>query len=395
VQPKENGNAQLLRFIRDEHPGEAGIVYVRTRRRADDTAHFLKEKGIDSVSYHAGLSQPERLENQKRFIEANNLVVVATIAFGMGIDKPDVRFVAHLDLPASIESYYQETGRAGRDGRPSDAWMLYSLADVVAMRKLQESSEGEEAFKRLQTRKLDALLGFCETVECRRTALLRYFDEPYPAPCMNCDNCREPVSAWDGTVAAQKALSCVYRTGQRFGAAHLIDVLTGKANERIRRLGHDRIKTFGVGGDLSPVEWRSVFRQLVAGGYLTADMAEIAGFRLNAKSGPILKGELEISLRRDPSGRRSAVKRTNTPRPGPGAMDDGPSRLLFEKLRLVRRKVADDQGLPSYCVFNDKTLREMAARKPATREELLNVTGVGEKKLELFGEIFLAAIREE
>ncbi len=394
VQLKENGKSQLLRFIRDEHPDEPGIVYVRTRRRADETAQWLREKGVDALAYHAGLPQAERQENQKRFIEADRLVVVATIAFGMGIDKPDVRFVAHLDLPSSMESYYQETGRAGRDGNPADAWMLYSLADVVAMRKLLESSEGNEAFKSAQTRKLDALLGFCETVECRRMALLRYFDENYPSPCMNCDNCRVPVEAWDGTVAAQKALSCVYRTGQRFGAAHLVDVLVGKSNERIERLGHDRLKTFGVGEDLSPVEWRSVFRQLVAGGFLTVDPGDIAGFRLNEKSRPVLKGDVPIRLRKDP-GRQPPVKKVKKPRSQPGLSGDDPSRRLFEKLRVVRREVSENLGLPPYCVFHDKTLVEMAALKPVTRDELLSVTGVGEKKLEQFGEIFLNAIREE
>ncbi len=393
VQLKENGKSQLLRFIRDEHPEEPGIVYVRTRRRADETAQWLREKGVDALSYHAGLPQAERLENQKRFIEADRLVVVATIAFGMGIDKPDVRFVAHLDLPSSIESYYQETGRAGRDGSPADAWMLYSLADVVAMRKLLNGSEGNEVFKSVQTRKLDALLGFCETVECRRVALLRYFDELYPTPCMNCDNCRAPVEAWDGTVAAQKALSCVYRTGQRFGAAHLVDVLVGKSNERIERLGHDRLKTFGVGDDLSAVEWRSVFRQLVAGGFLTVDPGDISGFRLNEKSRPVLKGDVPIRLRRDP-GRSPAGKKVKKPRPRPGLSDHDPDRRLFEKLRAVRREVSESLGLPPYCVFHDKTLVEMAALRPATRDELLSVTGVGEKKLEQFGEIFLDAIRE-
>ena len=394
VRLKENAKSQLLRFIRDEHPGEPGIVYVRTRRRADDTARWLLEKGVEAVSYHAGLPPEERTANQKRFIESDRLVVVATIAFGMGIDKPNVRFVAHLDPPASIESYYQETGRAGRDGLPADAWMLYALADVVAMRRLQEGSESDEAFRRLQGRKLDSLLGFCETVECRRTALLRYFDERYPAPCMNCDNCLSPVEAWDGTVAAQKALSCVYRTGQRFGAAHLVDVLVGKSSERVARLGHDALKTFGVGAELSAVEWRSVFRQLVAGGFLTVDAAEIAGFRLNEKSRPVLKGEQRVRLRRDPV-LPAAGKSAKTPRPRSAAGEDGPTRRLFERLRAVRRSLSDELGLPAYCVFHDRTLMEMAALRPSTREALLNVTGVGERKLERFGEVFLDAIRED
>jgi ATP-dependent DNA helicase RecQ len=388
---KENGRNQLYRFIRGEHPGASGIVYVRTRRRADETAAWLRQKGIDALAYHAGLTQPERLENQRRFLDSGRLVVVATIAFGMGIDKPDVRFVAHLDLPASIESYYQETGRAGRDGRPADAWMVYAFADVVAMRKLLESSEGDETFKRIQGRKLDALLGFCETAECRRTALLRYFDESYPAPCMNCDNCLESAETWDATLAAQKALSCVYRTGQRFGAVHLIDVLRGTPNERVRRLGHDAIKTFGVGKDLTAGEWRSVFRQLVSGGYLSVDMGEIAGFRLNEKSRPILKGELKVSFRRD-SLRDAPATSAAKPRPRAEPTNDEPSRRLFEHLREVRHGISQALGLPSYCVFHDKTLQEMAAVKPVTRKQLLDITGVGEKKLERFGEAFLDAV---
>ncbi len=393
VRIKENGRNQLLQFIRGEHPQESGIVYVRTRRRADETADWLRQKGIEALSYHAGLSQQERLENQRRFLDSEKRVVVATIAFGMGIDKPDVRFVAHLDLPASIESYYQETGRAGRDGRPADAWMVYALADVVAMRKLQQSSEGDEAFKRLQARKLDALLGFCETAECRRIALLRYFDEEYPSPCMNCDNCLESAETWDATLAAQKALSCVYRTGQRFGAAHLIDVLVGNPGERIRRLGHDTIKTFGVGKDLTPNAWRSVFRQLVSGGYLAIDMAEIAGFKLSEKSRPVLKGERKVRFRKDPEQGASRAPAAKT-RQKPAAAEAEPARALFECLREVRRGISQDLGIPPYCIFHDKTLREMAALKPVTREQLLCITGVGDKKLERFGEAFLKAIRD-
>ncbi|MCU0560446.1 MAG: DNA helicase RecQ [Desulfobacterales bacterium] len=389
---KENGRQQLLHFIRDEHPGASGIVYVRTRRRADETAQWLRARGIDALAYHAGLTQQERLENQRRFLDSGKRVVVATIAFGMGIDKPDVRFVAHLDLPASIESYYQETGRAGRDGRPADAWMLYALADVVAMRKLQEASVGDEAFKRIQARKLDALLGFCETVECRRVALLRYFDERYPRPCMNCDNCLDSAETWDATLAAQKALSCVYRTGQRFGAAHLIEVLVGNPGERIRRRGHDRIKTFGAGKELSASQWRSVFRQLVSGGFLAVDLGEIAGFKLNEKSRSILKGELTVRFRKDPLRPAPRTPAGGTRDSRPPAPDAEPDRTLFEILREVRRAISLQSGLPPYCVFHDKTLKEMAAVAPVTREQLLAITGVGEKKLERFGEAFLEAV---
>jgi ATP-dependent DNA helicase RecQ len=312
----------------------------------------------------------------------------------MGIDKPDVRFVAHLDLPASMEAYYQETGRAGRDGQPADAWMAYSLADVVAMRALLEGSEGDEAIKRLRGRKLEALLGYCETVACRREMLLGYFGESYPAPCGNCDNCLQPAETWDGTVAARKALSCVYRTGQRFGAAHLTDILVGNASPAVLRRGHDRLKTFGVGREHSAAEWRSVFRQLAASGLLTVSLAELAGFRLTERSWPVLKGEQTVELRRD-----LPVLKSGQPGrpPGPPSEDlkDERSRALFEKLRQLRLEIAKRLNLPSYVVFHDKTLREMAARRPSGRAELLAIAGVGERKAEQYGDQFLQAIRND
>jgi ATP-dependent DNA helicase RecQ len=393
VQLKANGKRQLLAFIQNEHPGESGIVYVRTRKRADETAAWLAECGIDAAAYHAGLEPATRAERQRRFLREPAAVMVATIAFGMGIDKPDVRFVAHLDLPASMEAYYQETGRAGRDGKPADAWMAYSLGDVVAVRMLQESSEGSAAFKRLQGRKLEALLGFCEAVECRRRILLGYFGEPYPSPCGNCDNCLQPAATWDGSVAAQKALSCVYRTGQRFGAAHLTDILVGNASPAVLRHGHDRIKTFGVGQDLKAAEWRSVFRQLAAGGLLSVNLAEISGFRLTEKSWPVLKGGQAVRLRRDEPPQKSTPSKSVRPAAAPAAdAGDEHSRLLFEKLRQLRFTISKDLGVPPYVVFHDKALREMAARKPATRAELLEVSGVGERKADRYGERFLEAI---
>ena len=297
---KNNPKKQLLAFLENDHPDKSGIVYVRTRKRADEIAAWLEQKGIDALPYHAGLEQTVRSEYQRRFLQDRTRVMVATIAFGMGIDKPDVRFVAHLDLPASMEAYYQETGRAGRDGQPADAWMVYALSDLVAMRKLQEYSDGDAAYKRVQGRKLEALLGFCESVACRRKGLLGYFGETYPQNCGNCDNCSQQVQSWEGTTAAQMALSCVYRTGQRFGAAHLTDVLVGNLTERVERLRHDQIKTFGVGNELSTAEWRSVFRQLMAAGFLTVNMAKISGFKLTSKSWPILKGEQEVFFRKDP-----------------------------------------------------------------------------------------------
>ncbi len=349
-------------------------------------------QGVDAVSYHAGVEPHARLERQRRFLR-ESVVIVATIAFGMGIDKPDVRFVAHLDLPSSMEAYYQETGRAGRDGKPADAWMTYSLADVVATRMLLEGSEGSEAFKRLQARKLDALLGYCETVECRRHVLLGYFGEAYPAPCPNCDNCLQTVETWDGTVAAQKALSCVYRTGQRFGAAHLTDILVGNGSPNVRRHGHDRIKTFGAGQDLPPGEWRSVFRQLAASGLLTVNMAEISGFRLTEKSWPVLKGAQPVRFRKDAQPLKVAKTARAVSSPVADIGDEG-SQSLFEGLRRLRLDIAQRLGIPPYVVFHDKTLKEMAVVKPSTPAELLGITGVGERKLELYGDLFLRAIQE-
>ena len=340
---------------------------------------------LDSQSHH---------EHQRRFLEDEISVIVSTIAFGMGIAKPDVRFVAHLDLPASMEVYYYETGRAGRDGQPSDAWMVYSLADLVAMKKLQDTSDADESFKRIQRQKLESLLGYCETVECRRTVLLGYFGEKYPAPCRNCDTCNQEVETWDGTVAAQKALSCVYRTGQRFGAAYLTDVLVGNSTDRVQRFRHDKIKTFGVGKELSKSEWRSVFRQLLAAGLLTVNMTEISGFRLTEKSRSILKGERHIRFRKDPLPVKKKKIIHESFKHEPGLITEG-SMPLWEKLRRLRLDISKRLGLPPYVVFHDKTLKEMVALRPKNREELLQVTGVGEKKAEQYGDLFLNAIKEE
>jgi len=394
VQLKSKDKQQLRRFIQSEHSGESGIVYVRTRSRADQIAAWLRDQGIAALSYHAGLDPQIRTERQRRFLQDDGLIIVATIAFGMGIDKPDVRFVAHLDLPASMEAYYQETGRAGRDGQPADAWMLYSLSDVVAMRKLQDQSEGDETFKRIQRQKLEALLGYCEAVECRREALLGYFGETYPAPCPNCDNCSRTVEAWDGTVAAQKALSCVYRTGQRFGAAYLTDVLIGNPNERIQGLRHDRIKTFGAGSELSREQWRSVFRQLLAAGMLSVNLAKISGFRLTEKSWPVLRGERKVQFRKDPhlSGKEKPRKKTKKHK-ADVLSDD--ARPLFEKLRRLRMDISKKLGVPPFVVFHDKTLMEMAAHRPKNREEFLGISGVGEQKAGQYGDDFIEAINED
>ena len=376
VHLKENGKQQLLNFINKSHGDETGIVYCRSRKRVDDTAARLSEKGINAVAYHAGLSSQERTTRQRRFAREEAIVIVATIAFGLGIDRPDVRFVVHFDVPMSMEAYYQETGRAGRDGEPADAWMLYSLADVVAARQILFRSEGDETFKFIQQRKLEAMLGYCETTACRRQVLLRYFGETMTDPCGNCGTCKEGADSWDGTKAAQMALSGVYRTGQRFGAQYLTEVLVGNDNERIRRFGHDRIKTFGVGKDLPVREWRSVFRQLMAGGYLTVDLGERAGFRLTERSWPVLRGDQTIRFRKD-------IRPVKAVKPKPGklkfdpVLTDDRSHALWEQLRRLRLDIAKELGLPAYVIFHDKTLKEMALLRPNTREALLQITGVG------------------
>ena len=393
VKLKANGKKQLLDFIQNDHFSEAGIVYTRTRKRSDDMARWLQEKGVNALPYHAGMDARNRQQHQHRFLREDDIVIVATIAFGMGIDKPGVRFVAHLDLPSSMESYYQETGRSGRDGQPADAWMVYSLADVVAMRRLLETSDGDAAFKRIQQQKLEALFGYCESAGCRRQILLGYFGEAYPDACGNCDTCSQEIEVWDGSVAAQKALSCVYRTGQRFGAVHLTDVLTGNRTERVRQLGHDQLKTFGVGDDLSQTEWRSVFRQLLAGGFLTVDMGKISGFRLNEKSWPVLKGTQHVQLRKDPH----PIQLKRSVKPSSRTVlefENEGERGLFEKLRLLRLEIARQLGLPPYVVFHDKTLKEMVILKPQSRAAMLQVTGVGEQKLERYGERFIDAIKK-
>lgn len=391
VQIKQNDKRQLLTVLRERHGGHAGIVYVRTRKRVDAIARWLKQKGIAALPYHAGLDADVRRRNQQRFLMEDGLVMVATIAFGMGIDKPDVRFVAHLDLPASMEAYYQETGRAGRDGQPAEAWLFYSLADVVAMRTLQNFSNGDEAFKSLQQRKLGVFLGYCESPECRRKGLLGYFGESYPPPCNCCDNCTEPVDTWDGTIAAQKALSCVYRTGQRFGAVYLIDVLTGKASERMERFGHHRIKTFGAGKELEPKQWHSVFRQLLAAGYLETDMAARSGFRLNENSWKILRDEQSVLLRNDPEPVKATTRKKSGTTPS-AAFTDAASQALWEALRQLRLDLSRELNVPPYVIFHDKTLKEMVAHRPANPSDMLEISGIGQGKLERFGDRFLAAI---
>ncbi len=383
LEPRE----QLLRFICDEHPGEAGIVYCLTRRKVDETAAWLQGHGVRALPYHAGMDSAARTEHQARFQREEGVVVVATIAFGMGIDKPDVRFVAHLDLPKSVEGYYQETGRAGRDGEPADAWMTYGLADVVQQRRLIESSEASDAFKRVSTAKLDALLGLCETAGCRRVRLLAYFGEA-SSPCGNCDTCLAPPQTWDATDAARKALSTIYRTGQRFGAVHLIDVLRGKAGERVTKWDHDKLAVFGVGADLDDTAWRGVFRQLVALGLVEVDHASFGALKLAPSSRPVLRGERNVEMRRIVA----APARGRRARSGPEAGLAAPDAGLFERLKQWRLEESRAQAVPAYVILHDRTLADLARRRPQSLAELAEVPGIGERKLERYGAGLLGVI---
>jgi ATP-dependent DNA helicase RecQ len=392
---KAEPRAQLLRFLREEHPGDAGIVYCLSRKKVDETAEWLVGHGIAALPYHAGMDAPTRAANQARFQREDGIVMVATIAFGMGIDKPDVRFVAHLDLPKSIEGYYQETGRAGRDGSPADAWMTYGLADVVQQRRLIDQSEASDEHKRVSTAKLDALLGLCETAGCRRVRLLAYFGEE-SEPCGNCDTCIDPPETWDATVAAQKALSAIYRTGQRFGAVHLIDVLRGKAGERVARFGHDKLSVFGVGADLDEAAWRGVFRQLVALGFARVDHEAYGALKLTDVSREALKGERTVEMRRSVARARSkrSLSLAAAERAGVTALDER-GHALFERLKSWRRDEAHRQGVPAYVILHDATLAEIAHRKPASLVELALVGGIGAKKLERYGEALVALVSAE
>lgn len=392
IEPKNRADHQLLDFIRTEHAGDAGIVYCLSRNSVEKTAAFLNENGIDAVPYHAGLDNRTRAANQSRFLREDGLIVVATIAFGMGIDKPDVRFVAHLDLPKSVEGYYQETGRAGRDGLPSTAWMVYGLNDVVQQRKLIDNSEGDAAHRRQLQLHLDAMLALCETVDCRRTRLLAYFGQS-GAGCGNCDTCLNPPESWDGTVAAQKLLSAVLRLdrerGQSFGAGHVIDILLGKQNPKVLQYEHNELKVFGVGADLRDTEWRGVVRQLLAQGLL-AVRGDYGVLTLTPGSEEVLFGGRQVRLRREPE---RPVKQARSAKSRTVAADLPPADVaVFEKLRGWRAATAKEQGVPAYVVFHDATLREIAARKPASLSELGGVGGVGENKLAKYGEQVLEVL---
>ncbi len=397
VRLKHRDKQQLLTVLKTHGEGVSGIVYVRTRKRVESIAAWLTSQGIPALPYHAGLDAATRADNQQQFQMHDGIVMVATVAFGMGIDKPDIRCVIHLDLPSSMEAYYQETGRAGRDGEPATAWLFYSMADVISMRALQQRSEGPIEFQAVQQRKLNAFLGFCESPECRRKTLLDYFGEAYDAPCNACDNCTEVAETWDGTIAAQKALSCVYRTGQRFGAAYLIDVLTGNATPRMQRFGHDAISTFGVGTDLTPGQWHSVFRQLLAAGYLDTDLASKRGFKLTERSRGVLSQGETVRFRQDPqplTGSRPTRRRGRQA----AEIEIDPSNpkavALWESLRDLRLELSKDLGVPPYVIFHDRTLKAMVADPPTRRDGLLEISGVGQTKLERFGDQFFQVIEE-
>ncbi len=393
ITQKTDGLGQLLEFL-GGHKGEAGIVYCMSRKKVEATAEHLNERGYTALAYHAGLSGDIRTRNQQRFIREDGIIVVATIAFGMGIDKPDVRFVAHLELPKSIESYSQETGRAGRDGAPADAWLAYGLADVVGISHMIESGEAPAERKRVERQKLDALFGLCETTECRRRSLLRYFGEGYTGVCENCDNCLSPVETWDATVAAQKALSAVYKTGNRFGAVHVIDVLLGKTTDRTSQFNHHQLSVFGVGQEHSQTEWRGVFRQLVAMGFLAVDMAGFGGLTLTDTSRGVLRNEQRITLRRDAP---KATKRTSAGRSVDranknGAQIQAQDEPLWRALREERLRIAREQGVPPYVIFHDATLLELLRKKPRNQSEMAAISGVGSAKLARYGDAFIAIL---
>lgn len=382
---KHNAKQQLLRFLKDEHPNDAGIIYCLSRKKTEETASWLQQQGFKALPYHAGLNAATRADHQSRFLREESVIVVATIAFGMGIDKPDVRFVAHLDLPKTIESYYQETGRGGRDGEPTDAWMIYGLQDVIKLRQMMSGSEGSEEHKRAEQHRLNAMLGLCEITSCRRQVLLNYFGDALPEPCGNCDNCLEPVDTWDGTESARMALSAVYRTDQRFGVKHVVDVLLGTETDKISQYGHDQLPTYGIGKTLDSNQWSSVFRQLVARGYLCVDMERFGALRLEEKCRPLLRGDEHIELRRD-------IKRKEARRLSKTYLSEDVDVALWEALRECRRQLAGDQGIPPYIIFHDSTLQEMCATVPQTMEQFSRLSGVGERKRDKYGPAFLQAI---
>lgn len=388
---KTNGRKQLLDFIAAEHAGDCGIVYCLSRKKVEETAEFLNEHGVRAMAYHAGMEHAKRAENQARFLREENIVMVATIAFGMGIDKPDVRFVCHLDLPKSIEGYYQETGRAGRDGMPASAWMSYGLQDVVLQRRMIDESEADENFKRVLSTKLDSMLGLCETLSCRRMRLLEYFGEP-ATPCGNCDTCLIPPVSFDGTVPVQKLLSAIYRCDQRFAAGHVIEVLRGVETERIQTWHHDKLSVYGVGADRSEQEWRAILRQVIALGLVTVDHEQFSSLKLTDAARPVLKGGQKVQLRQYQKPVKQ--KRSSAPKGYVETNLDGDEQRIFDRLRSWRMGAAREHNVPAYVIFNDATLREIAKVRPSSLGELRVVSGVGEKKLVSYGDEIVRLIAD-
>jgi ATP-dependent DNA helicase RecQ len=389
IQPKYQGQKQLLQFIRELHPRDSGIVYCLSRKATEETAAWLVTQGCKALPYHAGMEAGERNRNQGRFLREDNIIMVATIAFGMGIDKPDVRFVAHMNIPRNIEAYYQETGRAGRDGLPADALMLYSMQDAVMQRNFIEESDAPDAQKRIERQKLSALLGLCEAASCRRKIILEYFGDT-GGPCQNCDTCLSPPITFDGTVAAQKALSCAYRTEQRFGVGYLIDVLLGKEDERIQRFGHDKVSTFGIGKEFGQAEWQGIFRQLVALNLLTADGSEFGGLKMTPQGHAFLKQRETLRLRKFAKAKVASLRQAKAEI----SFDNEIDRKLFAALKAARLELAREQNVAPFVIFHDRTLREMAMRKPTSRFAMSSISGIGEKKLEHYGDAFLRVISD-
>ncbi|WP_420335237.1 DNA helicase RecQ [Roseibium sp.] len=387
---RSNQRQQLLDFL-SKHKGESGIVYCLSRAKVEEIADWLTAKGIKALPYHAGLPADRRAANQDAFLLQEGLCLVATVAFGMGIDKPDVRYVAHLDLPSSVEAYYQETGRAGRDGAPAEAFMAYGMADLVQRRRMIAEGDAPDEIKRAENAKLNALLGICETAGCRRQALLAHFGETYPEPCGNCDTCLSPVETWDGTEPARKLMSAIYRTGQRFGTGHVIDVLLGKTNEKVTRFSHDKLSVFGIGQDTPQKMWQSIARQLVAAGFVDVDHAQFGALVLTEAARPVLRGDETILLRKDRNA--AGLKQTRSSRTASVADElDEEDKLLFQRLRRLRTQIARDQNVPPYVVFPDATLAGIASARPVTPDALLSVSGVGQSKLEKYGETFLELV---
>ena len=393
VLPKNNSQKMLLRFIEENHPGDAGIVYRLSRKKVEKTAEFLKKNGITALPYHAGLSSQQRYENQDRFMREEGVVMVATVAFGMGVDKPNVRFVCHLEPPKSLEAFHQETGRGGRDGLPASAWMCFGMQDIAILRAMIDSGEANDTRKRVEVAKLGSMFAFLETATCRRQALLGYFGE-FIEPCDNCDNCITPVDTWDGTEAAQKALSNIFRTEQRFGVNYLVHVLMGKETEQMRRFNHDQVSTFGIGQDMSQDQWKSVYRQLLANGLVSVDAERFNALTLNERSWPVLKGEQEVRFRTDPViARRGKTKKTRAHVAAGDILTNWETEALFDALRSLRLSVAEEQGVPPYAIFPDKTLLELVKYRPQDLNSFGCISGVGEVKLDRFGSTFLAGLQ--